>query len=64
MSYVKRRVLNREENKMEKLYRKLNGVGVSSLVLGIVTIIFGIGVGVVMIINGARTLGGKREIIF
>ncbi|MBR4515480.1 MAG: hypothetical protein IKO61_11410 [Lachnospiraceae bacterium] len=49
---------------MEKLYRKLNGVGVSSLVLGIVTIIFGIGVGVVMIINGARTLGGKREIIF
>ena len=49
---------------MEKLYQKLNGVGVSSLVLGIITIIFGIGVGVVMIINGARTLGGRREIIF
>ncbi len=49
---------------MEKLYQKLNSVGISSLVLGIMTVIFGIGVGVVMIINGARTLGGKREIIF
>ena len=49
---------------MEKLYQKLNQVGISSLVFGIITIIFGIGVGVVMVINGARTLGGKREIIF
>ncbi len=49
---------------MEKLYIKLNQVGVSSLVIGIITIIFGIGTGVTMIINGARTLGGKRDIIF
>jgi len=49
---------------MEKLYHKLNSVGVSNLVLGILTIIVGIGFGIVMIVNGARALGGKRDIIF
>ncbi|MGN0152320.1 MAG: hypothetical protein ACI39Q_07595 [Wujia sp.] len=49
---------------MEKLYQKLNSIGVSSLILGIILIIFGIGAGVVMIVNGARSLSGKREIIF
>lgn len=49
---------------MEKLYQKLNGIGVSSLVLGIIMIIFGIGAGVVMIVNGAKSLSGKRDIIF
>lgn len=49
---------------MEKLYQKMNQVGVSSLVFGIITIVFGIGLGVVMIVNGARLLGGKREITF
>ena len=49
---------------MEKLYHKLNQVGISCLVFGFITIIFGIGVGVVNIINGARMLGGKREIMF
>lgn len=49
---------------MEKLYQKMNQVGVSSLVFGIITIVFGIGLGVVMIVNGARLLGGKRDITF
>ncbi|MDD6137537.1 MAG: hypothetical protein PUB54_10325 [Lachnospiraceae bacterium] len=49
---------------MEKLYQKMNQVGVSSLVFGIITIVFGIGLGIVMIVNGARLLGGKREITF
>ncbi len=49
---------------MEKLYRKLNSVGVSSLVIGIMTIIVGISFGIVMIINGAKTLRGKKELIF
>ena len=42
----------------------MNQVGVSSLVFGIITIVFGIGLGIVMIVNGARLLGGKREITF
>lgn len=49
---------------MEKIYQKMNQVGVSSLVFGIITIVFGIGLGIVMIVNGARLLGGKREITF
>jgi len=49
---------------MEKLYGKLNSVGVSSLVMGILTVIFAIGVGTVMIINGGRLLAGKKDIIF
>lgn len=49
---------------MEKLYGKLNSVGISSLVLGIVTMLIGIGVGVVMIVNGGRLLSGKKDIIF
>ena len=40
----------------EKLYKKMKSVGVSNLVFGIVTIAFGIGAGVMMIVNGARLL--------
>ena len=43
----------------EKLYKKMKSVGVSNLVFGIVTIAFGIGAGVMMIVNGARLLAHK-----
>ena len=43
---------------MEKLYQKLNSIGVSSVIVGIITIVAGVGV------NGARSLGGKHDIIF
>lgn len=49
---------------MEKLYSKLNSTGISSLVIGIVTISFGIGVGVVMVVNGGRLLKSKKDILF
>lgn len=49
---------------MEKLYEKLNVVAVSNLVMGIVTIVVGVGAGVVMIVNGARLLSGKKNITF
>lgn len=49
---------------MEKLYSKMNSVGVSSLVIGIVTIVIGIGIGVVMVVNGGRLLAGKKDITF
>ncbi len=49
---------------MEKLYEKINSIGVSSLVLGIVTIILGTAAGIMMIVNGVRLLKGKREITF
>ena len=49
---------------MEKLYNKMNSVGISSLVMGIVTRVMGIGIGVVMIVNGGRLLSGKKDITF
>ena len=49
---------------MEKLYNKMTSVGVSSLVMGIITIVMGIGIGVVMIVNGGRLLNGKKDITF
>ncbi|MBO5389859.1 MAG: hypothetical protein IJZ96_02740 [Lachnospiraceae bacterium] len=49
---------------MEKLYNKMTSVGVSSLVMGIITIAMGIGIGVVMIVNGGRLLSGKKDITF
>ena len=49
---------------MEKIYKKMNAIGTSNLILGIVTIIVGVGIGIVMIVNGARLLGSKKEIMF
>ena len=43
----------------EKLYKKMKSVGVSNLVFGIVTI-----AGVMMIVNGARLLAHKSDILF
>ncbi len=49
---------------MEKLYSKMNSIGVSSLVMGIVTMIIGLGIGIVMVVNGGRLLAGKKDITF
>lgn len=48
----------------EKLYKKLKSVGVSNLVFGIIIIAFGVGAGVMMIINGARLLAHKSDTLF
>ena len=48
----------------ENLYKKLKSVGASNLVFGIIIILFGIGAGVVMLINGARLLAHKSENLF
>ncbi len=42
----------------------MTSVGISSLVMGIITIVAGIGIGVVMIVNGGRLLSGKKDITF
>lgn len=48
----------------EKLFKKMKSVGVSNMVFGIIAILFGIAVGVVMIVNGARLLAHKSETLF
>ncbi|MGN0317454.1 MAG: hypothetical protein ACI4E1_05890 [Lachnospira sp.] len=48
----------------ERLFKKMKTVGVSNMVFGIITIIFGIAAGIVMIVNGARLLAHKSESLF
>ena len=39
-------------------------IGASDLIFGIVTMVFGIAVGVIMIVNGAKLLTYKSENLF
>lgn len=48
----------------EKTYKIMANVGAGDLVLGIIVLVTGITAGVLMIINGARLLKGKSDLIF
>ena len=48
----------------EKIYKTMSGVGLWSLVLGIVSLICGVAIGVMSIVNGARLLRGKGKLLF
>lgn len=60
----KKYIVEGKKSMMEKLYQKMNSIGISSIVMGIVTIAVGIGAGVLMIVNGARLLASKKDITF
>jgi hypothetical protein len=49
---------------MEKIYNTMKSVGVWNLVLGILFIIAGAVMGSLMILNGARLLKKKSELLF
>lgn len=49
---------------MEKIYQTMKSVGVWNLVLGIVLIIAGLIAGIFMILNGAKLLKKKSELLF
>lgn len=48
----------------EKLYKMMTNVGAGDLALGIVILVVGIAAGILMIINGARLLKGKSDLMF
>lgn len=48
----------------EKMYKTLKNVGAANLAFGIVIIIAGVTVGVMSIVNGARLLKSKSNILF
>ncbi|MCR5255002.1 MAG: hypothetical protein K6D96_03650 [Acetatifactor sp.] len=48
----------------EKVYKLMGGIGGGNIAVGIVTIVFGLAMGVLLIINGARLLVGKSKIMF
>ncbi len=47
----------------EKLYKTVSGAGAGNLALGIITLVTGIVTGILMIVNGARLLKGKSDIM-
>lgn len=48
----------------EKIYKTMTNVGAGDLALGIIVLITGIVCGTLMIINGARLLKGKSDLMF
>lgn len=47
----------------EKLYKIVSGVGAGSIALGIITLVTGVFTGILMIVNGARLLKGKSDMM-
>ncbi len=48
----------------EKAYKTMGNVGAGNLALGIMILVAGITAGVLLIVNGARLLKRKSELIF
>ena len=48
----------------EKTYKLMAGVGAGAIALGIIVLVTGIAAGVMMIVNGARLLKGKTDLMF
>ena len=47
----------------ERVYKTMSRAGASSLVLGIILMVTGITAGIMMVVNGARLLKRKSDII-
>ena len=48
----------------EKAYKTMTNTGAGSLVLGIILLVTGLAAGVLMIINGAKLLKSRSDLIF
>lgn len=49
---------------MEKVYKVLKQVGGGSIAIGVLLIVTGVTLGVINIVNGARLLRNRRNILF
>ncbi len=49
---------------MEKIYNTMKSVGVWNLVMGILLIVAGVVSGILLILNGAKLLKKKSELLF
>lgn len=55
---------NRRQTMNEKTYKTMSATGAGNIALGIVVLVSGVVCGVLAIVNGARLLRKKSEIIF
>ncbi len=49
---------------MEKIYKTMKSVGVWNLVMGILLIVAGVVSGILLILNGAKLLKKKSDLLF
>ena len=47
----------------EKLYKTVSGVGAGNIALGVIALITGVTTGILMIVNGARLLKSKSDMM-
>ena len=47
----------------EKAFKTMGAVGVFNLVLGVITIAGGIAAGIMLIINGSRSLANRKNLL-
>lgn len=64
MSIMQSTVHAKGGNMNEKIYSTMKSTGAGSIVIGILAIVVGVSIGVLTIINGARLLIHKKELIF
>ena len=50
-------------NENEKIYRTLSATGAGVIVIGILVIVVGLSAGVIAIVNGARLLASRKNIM-
>ena len=48
----------------EKIYHTMKSVGIGNLVIGIIIMVVGIATGTYIIVNGAKLLKRKSEVLF
>lgn len=53
-----------EVNTVEKVYKMMKHVGIFNMVMGIILIVTGVGIGVSVLVNGARLITGKSKLTF
>lgn len=49
---------------MEKAFKTMTSSGIANLAVGIMLVVTGVAAGVLTIINGARLLKNRREVIY
>ena len=48
----------------EKIYKAITNAGIVNLIIGVITIVSGITMGVLLLVSGARLLKSKSKVMF